>query len=40
MKKRNLSLYFIDKAYYFIDITVKNIYQGFTHKMAVKASWH
>ena len=25
---------------YFSDITVKNIYQSFTHKMAVKASWH
>jgi len=25
---------------YFSDITVKNIYQSFTHKMAAKASWH
>jgi len=23
-----------------IDITVKNIYQSFTHKMAAKAGWH
>ena len=28
-----------DKAY-FGDITVKNIYQSFTHKMAAEASWH
>ena len=28
-----------DKAYY-IDITMKNIYKSFTHKMAAKASWH
>jgi len=25
---------------YFIDITVKNVYKSFTHKMAAKASWH
>jgi len=25
---------------YFSNITVKYIYQSFTHKMAVKASWH
>ena len=25
---------------YFSDITVKNIYQSFTHKMSAKASWH
>ena len=30
---------FADEAY-FCDITVKNIYQSFTHKMAAKASWH
>ena len=25
---------------YFSDITVKNIFQSFTHKMAAKANWH
>jgi len=25
---------------YFSDITVNNIYQSFTHKMAATASWH
>jgi len=25
---------------YFSNITVKNIYQSFAHKMAAKASWH
>jgi len=30
---------FADEAY-FSDITLKNIYQSFTHKTAAKASWH
>ena len=28
------------QSVFFMDITVKNIYQRFTHKMAAKASWH
>jgi len=31
--------YLANKAY-FSAITVKNIYESFTHKMATKASWH
>jgi len=31
--------YLANKAY-FSAITVKNIYDSFTHKMAAKASWH
>jgi len=31
--------YLASKAY-FSDVTVKNIYESFTHKMAAKASWH
>jgi len=31
--------YLANKAY-FSAITVKNIYESFTHNMAAKASWH
>jgi len=30
----------LPKKAYYIDITMKNIYKSFTHKMAAKASWH
>ena len=39
MKMSVRSLQLANKAY-FSDITVKNVYQSFTHKMAAKASWH
>ena len=33
------SWHLVDKVY-FSDITVKNIYECFTRKMAAKAGWH
>ena len=32
--------HYLAKKAYFSDITVANIYESFTHKMAAKASWH
>jgi len=39
MKMFENDRYLANKAY-FSAITVKNIYESFTHKMAAKASWH
>jgi len=32
--------YQLSSQTYFSDVTVKNIYKSFTHKMAAKAIWH